>query len=123
MFRVIEGLPPGVLGLEAHGRITHADYRDVLIPKIEAAAVQGPIDMIYAFGEDFSGFEFWAMWDDAAAGIRHWKDFRRIAVVADPAWLRNSVSLFAPFIPAEVGIFTRAEMATARDWISRPSAS
>jgi hypothetical protein len=32
MFHIIEGLPQGVLGFEASGRVTHDDYRDVLIP-------------------------------------------------------------------------------------------
>lgn len=120
MFREIEGLPSGVLGLEAHGRVTHADYRDTLVPRLEAAAAQGPVDMIYAIAEDFEGFDFEAMWDDAAVGLRNWKNFRRVALVADQAWIRAAASLFAPFYPCEFRLFKRAELASAREWISRP---
>ncbi|MCI4679755.1 STAS/SEC14 domain-containing protein [Rhodoblastus acidophilus] len=120
MFRTIEGLPPGVLGLEAHGRVTHADYRDSLTPQLEAAAAHGPVSMIYAIAEDFEGFDLEAMWDDASVGLRHWKDFRRVAVVADQAWLRTAVSLFAPIYPCEFRLFKRSELAAAKDWNARP---
>ena len=36
MLKLIEGLPPEVLGVEATGTITHEDYRKVLIPAAEA---------------------------------------------------------------------------------------
>jgi SpoIIAA-like len=120
MFQEIEGLPSGVLGLEAHGRVTHADYRDMLLPRLEAAAAQGPVDMIYAIGGDFAGFDLEAMWDDAAAGLRNWKNFRRVAVVADQTWIRAAVSIFAPFYPCEFKLFKGSELAAAREWISRP---
>jgi hypothetical protein len=121
MFREIEGLPSGVLGLEAHGRVTHADYRDALVPRLEAAAARGPVDMIYAIAEDFEGFDLEAMWDDAAVGLRNWKNFRRVAVVADQGWIRAAASLFAPFYPCEFRLFNRSELAAATAWISRPA--
>lgn len=121
MFREIEGLPQGKLGLEAHGRVTHADYQDILIPRVEALLAQGPVDMIYAFGEDFAGFDMEALWDDAVIGLRHWRDFHRVAVVADPPWLRGAVTMFSPFFPCEVRLFNRSDMAEARAWISQTS--
>ena len=30
MFKLIEGLPPNVLAVEATGKVTHEDYRDIL---------------------------------------------------------------------------------------------
>ncbi len=120
MFSTIEGLPPSVLGLEAHGRVTHADYRDGLVPQLEAAAAKGPVDMIYAIGEDFEGYDLEAMWDDAAVGLRNRKNFRRVALVADQGWIRAAASLFAPFYPCEFRMFKRSEIAAAKEWISRP---
>jgi hypothetical protein len=121
MFRIIEGLPPEVLGVEASGRVTHEDYRDVLIPKLEAHLARGGAEILYAIGEDFTGFDLEAMWDDAAFGVRHWRDFRRVAVVADLAWLRAAVSMFKPFFPCDMQLFTRSQMNVARDWISLPA--
>src|SRR6185437_4164595 len=119
MFKIIEGLPSDVLGIEAVGKVTHEDYRSVLIPKAEAMMAKGPIKLLYAIGQDFAGYELEAMWDDGAFGIKHWHEFKRIAVVADQAWMRNSISMFTPFFPAEVQLFTLSELPAARDWIAR----
>ena len=55
MLNLIEGLPPDVLGIEAAGKVTHRDYREVLIPAVEAKIVQGPIRMLYVAGPNFTG--------------------------------------------------------------------
>ena len=57
MFRLIEDLPPHVLGVEASGQVTHEDYQNLLIPKVEELLARGPVDMLYAIGDDFTGFD------------------------------------------------------------------
>jgi hypothetical protein len=37
---LIEDLPPGVVGVEAHGNVTAGDYERVLVPAVEAALRQ-----------------------------------------------------------------------------------
>jgi hypothetical protein len=32
---------------------------------------------------EFTGYELEGLWDDSAFGIKHWREFKRIAVVAD----------------------------------------
>jgi hypothetical protein len=78
--------------------------------------------MLYAIGEDFTAFDLEALWDDTTFGARHWRDFRRVAVVADQQWLRAAVSMFAPFFPCEVRLFKRSDMIVAKDWIGQPQA-
>ena len=41
MIRVLDGLPDGVLGLAASGKLTAHDYTDVLAPALEAASAGG----------------------------------------------------------------------------------
>src|SRR5689334_19581678 len=43
MIRVLDGLPAGVLGFEASGKLTADDYTQVLAPALEAAARAGKI--------------------------------------------------------------------------------
>jgi hypothetical protein len=117
MLKFITGMPSDVLAIEASGTITHDDYRTVLIPKAEAMMAEGPIKLIYVIGTEFAGYELEALWDDGAFGIKHWHEFKRIAVVADQAWLRASVSMFTPFFPAEVRLFSLSELEAAKDWI------
>ncbi len=118
MLTLIEGLPEDVLGIEAIGKVTHEDYRDTLIPKAEAMMAKGPIKMIYVVGKEFTSYELEALWDDGAFGMKHWRQFERIAVVTDRAWLRSAASMFAPFMPATVRLFAVSELPAAKDWIA-----
>jgi len=118
MLKLIQDLPPHVLGIEAAGKVTHEDYREVLIPAAEAMMGRGSIRMLYIIGQEFTGYELGALWDDGAFGIRHWRDFSQIAVVGDQAWLRTAVTLFKPFLPCAVRLFSLAERSAARAWIT-----
>jgi len=117
MLKFIEAMPQDVLAIEAVGKVTHEDYRTILIPKAEAMMTKGPIKMLYVIGEEFTGYELEALWDDGAFGIKHWREFKRVAVVADQAWLRASISMFTPFFPAEVRLFNLPQLAAAKDWV------
>jgi hypothetical protein len=114
---LIEGLPENVLGVEATGKITHKDYQDTLIPQAEARMAKGRIRMLYVLRSGITDFALEALWDDGAFGLKHWHDFSRIAVVTDHRWMRSAISLFTPFFPAEVRIFSIADVETAKQWI------
>jgi hypothetical protein len=119
MLKLIEGLPPDVLGIDASGKVTHEDYRKVLIPAAEAKMIHGPVKMLYVAGPEFSGYELEALWDDAAFGLKHWRQFSRIAMVTESAWLRAAATMFSPFFPSEIRLFKISELAAAKDWIVR----
>lgn len=120
MFKFMENLPPDVIGIEASGKVTHEDYKNVLIPKLEALIAKGPAKLLYVIGEGFDGYELEAMWDDTAFGVKHWHDFSRIGVVADQAWVRAGVAAFKPFYPGEVRLFKLAGLEEAKAWIAGP---
>jgi hypothetical protein len=118
MLKLIEDLPQDVLGIEAAGKVRHEDYQNVLIPRAEAMMTKGPVKMLFVFGAEFTGYELEALWDDSRFGVKHWHDFSHIAVVADQAWLRAVVSMFKPFFPCEVRLFSLADLAAAKAWIA-----
>jgi hypothetical protein len=123
MLKIVEGLPPDVLAIEAVGTVTHEDYRNILIPKAEAMMAHGPIKMLYVVGEHFTKFELEALWDDCEFGIKHWREFSQIAVITDIGWLRSMAAMFAPLIPAVVRLFTLSELAAAKIWITGDKAA
>ena len=51
MFKLIEDLPPDVIGIEASGKVTHEDYKNILIPKAGAMIAKGPVKLLYVAGE------------------------------------------------------------------------
>ena len=120
MFKLIEDLPPDVLAIEATGKVTHEDYQNFLIPKAEAMMAKGPVKLLYVAGEGFDGYELEALWDDSAFGVKHWHDFTRVAVVADQTWLRAAVTMFKPFFPCEVRLFTLAAWLRQRLGLRQP---
>jgi hypothetical protein len=121
MLKFIEGLAADVLAIEAVGKVTHEDYRDVLIPKVEAMMGKGPIKMLYVLGKDFTGFELEALADDSAFGLKHWHDFGQVAVVTDHRWLNAVISMFKPFFHGQIRPFKLADLPAAKAWITRDS--
>jgi hypothetical protein len=118
MLKVLDSLPGNVLTIEASGKVTHEDYRDTFIPNAEAMMARGPIKFLYIVENNFEGFEIEALWDDGTFGIKHWRQFSHIAVVADQAWLRATISVFKAIIPAEVRLFGLSELSSAKNWIA-----
>ncbi|MDE1964780.1 MAG: STAS/SEC14 domain-containing protein [Xanthomonadaceae bacterium] len=121
MIEQITDLPAGVLGFRARGQVTAADYENVLVPDVEAAFAMNPkLRLMYHCGEDFTGFDAKAAWDDAKLGMRHFSGWERVALVTDVGWLRVAARAMRFAIPAEFRLFANAEYAQARDWLLAP---
>jgi hypothetical protein len=121
MFEPIEGLPDGVVGLRAVGRVTGDDYKAVLVPEIDRAAAGGrKARLLLELGQGFEGFDPSAVAADAGVGIEHFRSFERVAVVTDADWVRRAIHLFGPMIPGDVRVYAVGDGAVARDWISGP---
>lgn len=119
MLTPIWGLPEGVVAFEASGRVTNADYKERLIPALEAAiAEHGPIRFLYVLGDAFEGYDVGALWDDSLFGLKHIRDFHKVAIVADDPIYAGAVRLFAPMMPCEVQLFPLSQRSEAKAWIS-----
>ena len=119
MIEQMQGLPAGTLGFRAIGQVTAADYERVIVPDVEAAfALNRKLRLIYHIGEDFTGFDTGAMWDDAKLGMRHLSGWDRVALVTDVPWLRMTATAMGFAVPAEFRLFGNAQLAEARSWIS-----
>src|SRR5688500_2256965 len=54
MIKVLSDMPVGVLGLEAIDDVEEEDYRNVLVPAVEAAiAEHGKVRLVYVLGPEF----------------------------------------------------------------------
>lgn len=66
MIEPIADLPEGVIGFRAVGTIDAADYRDVLVPSIEAVLAEHEhVNVVAVLGDDFDHLSIGAMWEDA----------------------------------------------------------
>lgn len=119
-FELLDGFPDDVVAIQLKGIITGKAYADKLVPLIDAKLEKHDhIKCLIVVDEAFISYTAGAAWDDMMLGIRHWNRFERIAVVTDIGWLRVSMRVFAPLIPAEFKLFELAQLDEAKGWIKR----
>jgi len=100
MLEKISDVPDSVLGFRASGELTGEDYRNVLVPAVEAALQsRDKLRLLYLLGDDVTGLSAGAAWQDTKVGMEHVTRWEKIAVVTDKDWLRHSVDIFGYLIP------------------------
>ena len=117
MFTQLTDLPADILGFEARGKFTAADYEAVLMPAMEAAVKRGPVRLLFVMPEGFHGMEIGALRDDLMFGLKHFRDFKKFAFVTDDETLAALTRNFAFMIPAETRVFSVAEREQAVSWL------
>jgi hypothetical protein len=119
VLELIEGLPDGVVGFEAIGRVTSEDYESVVFPAVDAAlARHKKISLMHVLGERFTGYSAGGEWDDAKVGLMHPLAWRRIAVVTDLEHVRKLVRNAGWLIPGEIELFSIQQRSDAEAWVS-----
>ncbi|NRB01178.1 MAG: STAS/SEC14 domain-containing protein [Rhodobacteraceae bacterium] len=100
------------------GEITAEEYRDILIPAIDAATADGArVKMLAALPEGISGFSAGAALEDARMGLKHWSGFDRVAVLADAGALTGALHFFSVLMPCPVKPFPVDQADDARRWL------
>jgi len=106
------------LALKATGKLTDADYKEVLIPKMEEIIKQtGKAKVLLYLPKDFTGWEAHAAWDDARFGLRHRNDFEKLAVVGGAKWVEWATKIASHFMKGEVKTFPEEQLHQALDWV------
>ena len=120
MIKVLGRMPPGTLGLEATGKVTEDDFRDVLVPAVESALERGDTRLLYVFGDDFDSFSLQGVWWQAKALAGHRKDWAKVAVVSDADWLERGAKAFDWLTTGDLRVFDDDDVAEARAWLAAP---
>ncbi len=119
MLRIMNDLPGNVLGIEAEGEVTDADYKSVLIPAVaEKLKSNKKVRLLYYLGPGFTGFSLKAMLDDAGVGIKNYSAWERVALVSDHQLINTLMKFFGYLLPGEVRIFSNVALEEAKKWIS-----
>jgi len=118
MLEVMDESRGNLLWLKASGKLTHADYAAVLIPRLEAVIREhGRARVLFQMDPDFQGWELGALWDDVKFDLKHLKDFEKVAVVGANRWVTAAMKLFAHLMRGEVKTFLPEQLAEAWVWI------
>jgi len=124
MIETLGSLPAGVLGFKGSGKISRDEYQEMMRPIYEALERGGPVNLLFVVGEDFSGLDAGALWEDMKAGgsvgLKHRSAWRRMAVVTDKDWIRHAAAAAAWLAPGELRIFAPGREAEATAWLAEP---
>jgi hypothetical protein len=117
MLTILDDMPPGVLGVQASGKLTANDYTQVLGPAIDAATADGgKLRVVLIFEGAFAGIDAGAVRQDLRTGVSAWHSWERIALVTDQKWMVDGLKLFAWAVPGEARSFAPTERADAVAW-------
>lgn len=95
-----------MMTLTLTGKLTHQDY-ELITPMLEQAlsgVAESSVRMLVDASQ-FHGWELAAVWDDFKFGVKHHRDFGKIAVFGKPNWPQWVASISSWFISGEVKFF------------------
>jgi len=108
----------GILEVRMSPPVTDSDYRQTLIPAIDAAIAAGDrLRLLVVVEAGLSDFTLGAILEDARTGLKHWSGFDRAAIVSDSAALKKTVGAFSVFMPCPVSTFAMSGIDDARRWL------
>jgi hypothetical protein len=107
------------MAFACHGHVTREDYETILVPRItDALKRHDKLRLYYQIGNDFTGIDPGAVWEDFKVGMGHVLSWEKVAVVTDVDWVKRTISFFGLVIPGETKVFPLCEAAEARTWIT-----
>ena len=119
MFHEINDLPAGAIGFRATGRISRADRDSQLERQIESARSDGQsVRLLYVDDHDFAGYDPNALLDDVVFGTRHFRDFAKIAFVAEDGPYRRAAVALEGLIPAALKVLPAEDIESAKAWLA-----
>jgi hypothetical protein len=118
MIRLIDDMPAGTVGLEAVGKVTAADYRDVLVPAISDSLKRQSVRLLYLLGPQFTSYTPGAFLEDSKLWARNPRSWKKIALVSEAGWIEKTVRTLGRAMPGKVKVFELGELDDAKAWLS-----
>ncbi len=99
------------------GSLTHEDY-EIITPMLENAlqGVEEPKISLLIDATQFDGWSLQAAWDDLKLGLKHNKDFEKIAFIGNKSWQEYSIKISNWFSLGKMEYFENIEDALV--WLS-----
>jgi hypothetical protein len=119
---VIEVMGEGtgnLLGFRVTGKLSQADYRDVLVPCIESLLDRFPtLKVLVLLDQNFEGWTPRAAFANTIFDVKHRRDFEKVAMVGAPKreeWCVKTVARL--LITGELRSFRSHQLAQAWNWL------
>ena len=119
MITKITGLPNYVVGFEASGEVTKADYDNVIIPAVnEVTERTGELYYLFVIRTGLNHFTAGAFWDDLKVGVQHIKQWKKMAIVSESKGIEKFTDLVSYVVPGKAKGFHLDELEEAKRWVS-----
>jgi|SaaInl4_135m_RNA_FD_contig_31_657549_length_488_multi_3_in_0_out_0_1 hypothetical protein len=117
MFTFLPQTKGSLIAVNVSGKLTHEDYVEHIIPKIDAVLEKHKKMSLYFELEDFHGWEWQAALDDFKTGVKHRRDIDKVAVVGEKAWHEWVSKIFTLVVTGEIQYFEKPDQAKALKWV------
>src|SRR5215831_8178603 len=122
MIETLGDMPAGVLGFKGSVKISREEYREMMGPIYDSLDRGGPVNLLFVVGDDFSGLDAGALWEDMKAGgsvgLKHRSAWRRMAVITGKDWIRHATAAAGWLAPGELRIFEPGQETEATGWLA-----
>ena len=94
------------MDIKVIGKLAHSDY-EIMMPMLENAleGVKDPKIKTLVDLREFDGWELRAAWDDLKLGIKHNREFSKIALLGNKNWEKMAAKVSNWFTSGEINYF------------------
>jgi hypothetical protein len=119
MLTKIEDVPSHVAAFKATGKVDKHDYDNILVPELEKKDKEhGHLHMLMLLETPVKNFTLGAWLEDAWMGLKHFRGWKKIAIVTDERAVETFTNKFSFVIPGEAKGFKLSEFETAKQWVA-----
>jgi hypothetical protein len=118
MVQLVDTSNPELVALKLTGKINKEEY-DAIIPTLEEKIKDQDKVRLFCEIDDLDGITPKALWEDLKFDIKHFNDFKKVAVVGDQEWMSYMTAFAKPFVSADVEYFSFTDRNKALDWVTR----
>ena len=120
MLHPINDLPAHVIGFRATAHVNKTDYENVLIPAIKKIDKEhGHIHFIMVLETPVSNFTIAAWMQDALLTLKHYRGWKKIAIVTNEKGVEKFTNMVSAFIPGQTKGFTLSQLEEAKQWVAK----
>ena len=120
MLTKINDIPGYVAGFVATGHIDKTDYDNILVPELERVDKEhGHIHFLMVLETPVKNFTLGAWLQDAWMGLKHYRGWKKIAIVTNEGAIESFTNKFGLIIPGKTKGFKLSELQTAKEWVAK----
>lgn len=119
MLAKIQGLPAYVAAFKATGKVDKDDYDNILIPELERVDKEhGHIHFLLVLETPVKNFSAGAWLQDIWMGIKHFRGWKKMAIVTGETGVEKFTDVFTHFVPGKARGFKLSELEAAKQWVA-----